>query len=83
MVRFVLWYGLGAKSHKNRTKPYPVSIDTGTWYDLWCGGIWCFIKYCLRVWFGCFLGGLAQYLSRPVVEPQLAPKPEQWIFVCV
>ena len=33
MVRFVLWYGLGAKSQKNRTKPYRVSIDTRIWYD--------------------------------------------------
>jgi hypothetical protein len=51
MVRFVLWYGLGAKSQENRTKPYPVSIDTGIWYDLGAGcfgvelGVlvfWCF-----------------------------------------
>jgi hypothetical protein len=51
MVRFVLWYGLGAKSQKNRTKPYRVSIDTRIWYDsgAGCFGVelgvlvfWCF-----------------------------------------
>jgi hypothetical protein len=45
MVWFVFWYGLGAKSQENRTKPYPVSIDTGIWYDLGAGGFGSELKF--------------------------------------
>jgi hypothetical protein len=55
MVWFVFWYGLGAKSQENRTKPYPVSIDTGIWYDLGAGGFGRELKFYGVWWFGMVL----------------------------
>jgi hypothetical protein len=45
MVRIVFWYGLGAKSQENRTKPYQQSIDCCIWYDLGAGGFGSELKF--------------------------------------